>query len=274
MTQTMSITSRAAELYRNGGIEELSRGVRDFASVRADRGRWTVGAALNSSVPIEVDGHQVELKTDTAIEFRRAKTQMHERQVLEDFVVSLRPTDIVWDCGSNVGLYAVFAAEIATESVAIEPVPSNVSALSCNLFRNDLEEESTVIAAALGASEGTVSVPATSRAGENHQLASSGGSAQVPVKCGDDLAAPEPTVLKMDIEGAEAAALEGLGRTLEDVRLAYIEVHEELLADYGRSADDVMGILEENGFETSVLDERRSKNYHIKATDGSIRTPR
>ncbi|ELY95787.1 hypothetical protein C484_02299 [Natrialba taiwanensis DSM 12281] len=198
---------------------------------------------------------------------------MHERQVLEDFIRSLRSDDIVWDCGSNVGLYATFAAEIASESVAIEPAPSNVSALSYNLSQNDLEDESTIIATALGSSEGTVAVPADAKPGENHKLSSSGGSTQVPIKCGDDITGladtSDPTVLTMDIEGAEADALDGLRETLTNVRLAYVEVHEDLLADYGRSADDVMNILEETGFNVSCLNERRSGNYHLKAVANS-----
>lgn len=267
----MNSPSRAVELYRTGGVPELSRGIRDFAVIRAARARWRVGAALNNSVSVEVGDHHIEFKTDSAIEYRRARTQMHERQILEDYVAELRPSDIVWDAGSNVGLYASFAAEIASQSVAIEPVPSNVSALSRNLSRNDLGDDSTIIAAALGSSEGTVSVPTGSKPGENHKLSSSSGSAQVPVKRGDDLIratdTPAPSVLAMDVEGAEADALDGLRETLADVRLAYIEVHEGLLSDYRRSVDDVIEILDETGFEISVFDERRSGNYHLKAVD-------
>ncbi|WP_323174776.1 FkbM family methyltransferase [Natrialba sp. PRR66] len=273
MTKNTGFASRATELYRDGGISELARGIRDFTLIRSGQARWIVGAALNTTVPVEVGEHRINFKTETAIEYRRARTQMHERQVLEDFIRSLRSDDIVWDCGSNVGLYATFAAEIAAESVAIEPAPSNVSALSYNLSQNDLENESTIIATALGSSEGTVAVPADAKPGENHKLSSSSGSTQVPIKCGDDITgladAPDPTVLTMDIEGAEADALDGLRETLTNVRLAYVEVHEDLLADYGRSADDVMNILEETGFNVSCLNERRSGNYHLKAVANS-----
>lgn len=264
--------SRIAELHEDGGVSEVYRGVRDFATIKAEQARWETGAAMNSSLPVVVGEHQIELKTDTAIEFRRARTQMHERDVLEHFTDRLHPSDLVWDVGANVGLYTAFGGVIADETVAIEPVPANVTALSRNLSLNDLEDETTVISAALGSAAAAVTVPADAEPGENHTLIwqnSSTGQVSVPIMRGDDLIssgeAPPPTVLKMDIEGGEAHALDGLEQALDGVRLAYVEVHGKRLKEIGKTSDEVIRTLEDAGFEIENMGGRRNDNYHIVA---------
>ncbi|MFD1562874.1 FkbM family methyltransferase [Haloarchaeobius amylolyticus] len=82
--------------------------------------------------------------------------------------------------------------------------------------------------------------------GENHTLTGGTddpGTTTAPVKRGDNLidsgAVSDPTVLKIDIEAGEADELDGLKSVLQNVRLAYIEVHGQHLTDISRSIDDV-----------------------------------
>lgn len=267
---TVSV-ARACELYSNGGVSELYRGVRDFILTRFRQFRLTLGTTFSREQTVSIQGHEINLKTDTPTEYKRATTLMGERDVLKDFIANIQPNDMVWDIGSNIGLFATFGATIAAETVAVEPVPANIAALRANLEQNGLSEQTTVIEAALGSSPGTVDVPADPSAGENHILTggTDGTTTTAPIKRGDELiesgTVPAPTVLKMDIEGGEADALEGLESALQTVRLAYIEVHGQQLVDIGRSIDDVETALRDAGFDIQPLEGRRDDNYHLKA---------
>ena len=95
--KNMVSLSRVRELYVDGGLSELYRGIRDFVIIRSRRLRSTIGATLSQSKTVLVHGHEINLKTDTPIEYRRATTLMQEQDVLEDFVASIQPDDVVWD---------------------------------------------------------------------------------------------------------------------------------------------------------------------------------
>ncbi|USZ71455.1 FkbM family methyltransferase [Natronosalvus halobius] len=65
---------------------------------------------------------------------------------------------------------------------------------------------------------------------------------------------PSPSIVTMDIEGAELDALYGLEKTLETARpRLYIEVHPELL---GAAETDLLEYLQELGYELSVMNHR------------------
>lgn len=91
------------------------------------------------------------------------------------------------------------------------------------------------------------------------------------IRPGDDVIAEGgqiPTVLKIDVEGAENDVLAGLQTTLRraDCRLVVIEIHEGFLSLFGAHEDDVINRLEGSGFDVSILTRRSPENYHIIAT--------
>jgi len=270
--QIISFMSRIIELYSEGGMFEVWRGIRDFFIVLKKDLPWIIGSMSNEKEEISVNGTGVEIKTDTPVEYQRAKTLMGEQDVLENFTANIRPDDVVWDVGSNVGIFAMFSGKIAKKTVAIEPVPANVDALKENVEINNLSEETIIIEVALGSSAGTIDVPSTSVAGENHTLVDEINETEVitvPIRRADEIVAsgkvPAPTVLKMDIEGAEADALDGFGNLLDQVRLVYIEVHGQRLSNLNRSINDVIELLYSVGLEPEALEGRCDDNYHIKA---------
>jgi hypothetical protein len=61
---------------------------------------------------------------------------------------------------------------------------------------------------------------------------------------------PVPTVVKIDVEGAEVAVLDGLSGTLADgaTRLVYCEIHRDQVADA-----DVVDRLRPHGFEVETV---------------------
>src|SRR5207344_48109 len=74
-------------------------------------------------------------------------------------------------------------------------------------------------------------------------------------------------VLKMDIEGAEAAALRGLERRLGSGRIPQIvlEVHPHHLRDQGSSVIEVVTALRRHGYELWTIDHSPSTSRRVAA---------
>jgi FkbM family methyltransferase len=60
----------------------------------------------------------------------------------------------------------------------------------------------------------------------------------------------EPDVVKIDVEGAECAVVDGMRDLLETrrVRDIFVELHPQLLAEAGRTVEDVEGLITSRGY--------------------------
>mgnify|MGYP000078783382 CR=1 FL=1 len=207
---------------------------------------------------VEIGGASARFRIPTRNEWTDFRT-IDERPVLAHLVSNLRPDDVFYDVGANLGLYACLAADVVTEPVAaFEPHPDNADRLEANADLNGaaVSTHRCALADATGDAELEIALDKVGSAG--HALASdsaSGGDRiAVPKVRGDELVArealPRPTVLKIDVEGAERAVLDGLETSLSrpDCRLVYCETHAERLEERGSSVADVRDALESHGF--------------------------
>src|SRR5438132_2135648 len=89
-----------------------------------------------------VRGHEINLWVESAIERFRAKTyNAKEPETLDWIERYIRPGDVVYDVGANIGLYAMFAAkrlEGRGKVYAFEPEALNHAKLSKNIHLNGL----------------------------------------------------------------------------------------------------------------------------------------
>lgn len=159
----------------------------------------------------------------------------------------VRADDVVWDIGANVGGYALIAAAAgAPRVVAVEPSPANYAALWENVLLNGLEKVITPLPVVLAerTSLALLDVGDT-RAGATHRLGPTGSG--VLGFALDDLLErfelPPPTLLKVDVDGAEADVLAGAVHTLAraDLRSVLIEVETT-------SQEAVLGAMASAGF--------------------------
>ena len=146
----------------------------------------------------------------------------------------VRPGDVVWDVGANIGAYTLIAARLGATAVAVEPDVVNASLVARNATLNGLDHAVTVLPLALGASSGVVALEDGERqAGSTHRVAA------VTVQAGlvlayalDDLlaafAVPSPTLLKVDVDGLEADVMAGASQTLADERLRSVLVEIDI----------------------------------------------
>lgn len=160
---------------------------------------------------------------------------------------------VVFDVGAHVGFYTLLAAVLSGGTgrvVAIEPWPRNISYLRKHLRMNDIGNVEVIEAAAsdvdgeLSFSEGTN--PSTGRLAEAGLLRVASITLDNLV-LGEKL--PGPHLIKMDIEGGEAAALKGARGILRDHRpVIFLATHG---ADVHR---ECRSILETAGYEVRALE--------------------
>ena len=223
---------------------------------------------------IEADGVSVEVRTGTPLEVERADGLMEESEILTDVLDELSGDDVFLDIGANVGIYSLFAARTGASVVSFEPHPLNLQSLRLNIDRNDADV--TVFPAALADTPGSTELfVAEAEAGSGtHTLAPDqvgDESITVDVATGDALLAdgeiPDPTVAKLDVQGAELLVLRGLETTLAEGALdvIYLEIHPNQIEKLGGSVDDLQALLADHGFELNPLVEKEDVTWNVKA---------
>lgn len=142
----------------------------------------------------------------------------------------VRPGDVVYDIGAHVGYYTLVAARAAGPAGhvhAFEPLPLNQRTLQGHLRMNRIDNVSLLTCAVSDAPGVLRFDPA---GGTGRGRLSTRGTLEVPVVRIDDLVEQgllrPPALIKMDIEGAEAAALRGALRTLrEHAPVVFVATH-------------------------------------------------
>lgn len=162
------------------------------------------------------------------------------------------------DVGANIGYYSLLAASQGIPKViSVEASPPIVQMLEASVAANPkLRERITVIPSAVSDKQGELTFY-VNRAEHNYGLGSivrgqkETGAQPVKVPCiqADTLVStqelpPGPLFCKIDIEGAELLALNGMVKVIEQKRPVFIlEIHPEELAEMGQSAGAVLDFL-------------------------------
>lgn len=169
-------------------------------------------------------GSRFDLSPDDYISGEVLRRGYYESEVMEALRSYLGPGAVFWDVGANLGLHAVTAKTLAPETtvVAFEPNRLLAEKIRHNASLNCISV--TVLPVALGARSGeaTLHLVTSGNSGMSTLHPAHGAGydtrVKVPVHRGEDLIArgelPHPTVMKIDVEGAEADVLAGLGAWL------------------------------------------------------------
>lgn len=173
-----------------------------------------------------------------------------ETEVEAAFLACLRSDATVYDIGANVGWFSLLAARRVGPGgrvIAFEPSVENAAVLQANASSNDFSNI-TAIPAAVADRDGWARFAAASSL-QGH-LDPQGGEL-IPVIAVDSWLKttnqPPPDVIKIDVEGAEAAVLLGMTQTLRGSRpTLIIELHG--------TANEVADILDSAGYRYSLID--------------------
>lgn len=218
----------------------------------------------------------------TNIEAEKVLKKDNEKELLETFLHEIRPGDIVLDIGANIGLYTLPSAlkmQGNGSVFAFEPVPIWFKRLRENIDLNGLSSDDLVILYNIGLSNknemcdmiikevqgsGMGSISPNYR---EHLDPDKVISIHVRLVQGDQFVReqgiPPPNLVKIDVEGAELAVLQGLEKSLrhEECRFVLCEVHPRFMSE---SPENVKKILQDYGFHCEISKQRRSE-YHILA---------
>ncbi|HXB65451.1 MAG TPA: FkbM family methyltransferase [Solirubrobacteraceae bacterium] len=189
-----------------------------------------------------------------------------EPQVEDTLLGLLGPGAVFYDIGANVGWYSLLAARAvgaAGRVVAFEPAVANAALLQHNVAANQLSNVTTITAAVTdrggwatflygGSLEGRLSkndneAQAQRRAARKTPKRSS----IVPILALDAWLAeteqPPPSVVKIDVEGAEVGVLRGMAGTLRGAR-------PTLLIELHNTRAEVADVLDELGYEHAPIE--------------------
>ena len=164
--------------------------------------------------------------------------------------------DVVIDAGANIGDFTYKVARKSKIVLAIEPEENNIHYLKMNMggTRN-------VIIVSKGISNETkiTSFKGSGVSGKVREY----GEKTITVDTLDNICEEynlEPTILKMDIEGFESRALEGMAHSLTTIRRVVIEVHDKI------NEIKCENILKENSFNVRYQTKRTIILRTIKNT--------
>ena len=235
-------------------------GSREFADRRLGAGRGELPPVLVRTA----EGFQLMVPpADAAVGAAIAASGRHEPHVTRAFAAELRPGQHVLDIGANIGWFTMLAAArvgVAGRVTAIEPNGGNARLIELGRRANGFENVVILQVAAARAS-GLLALYRTHSNGSTGTIGSDAALLEadtVPAFRLDELLAGAPPVdlIKIDVEGAEAAALEGLDAIIRRDRPPIVSefAPNMMPGGSGRSGAEYLGWLGARGYGFAVIE--------------------
>jgi FkbM family methyltransferase len=210
--------------------------------------------------------HQIEndvcFNINNHIEEFRLKDWGGELEYVSNMISKLKNNDIFLDVGSSVGLISIIASKHLTEGkvISIEPDPENKQKLQENYKINNLMNYS-ILQIAVGDTIDKLLLYTSGSNGYSPSLQKVNGiesTIEVDVNTIDNLLESNlidlPTVVKIDIEGAEFMALKGMEKLLNSIykpRLIFVEIHPEFLPAFNTNVEEIMSYMNNFNYKLS-----------------------
>jgi FkbM family methyltransferase len=177
---------------------------------------------------------------------------LHEQNEMGFVLHAVRPGELFMDIGANVGSYTILAAgAIGARVITVEPLPTTFNRLGANIRYNDLAGRIEAHCCGLSSETGeirfTADLDTMNRVAQPHEAIA---TKTVPVTTTDLLLGGQiPTVIKIDVEGHEAAVLAGGSATLSDpgVQAVLMETNGCGIK-FGVSDDQLIATMTGHGF--------------------------
>ena len=237
--------------------------------------RKTLNFALSNLKPksVTVDGNQMLLDKDDSM--RLSILGVYEPLAVKHFQDSIKPGDTVLDIGAHIGYYTLMAAKRVGSKgkvYAFEPNKDNCALLTQNIKLNGFKNV-VLVSKAVSKSSGKVRFFLSNVSTGMHSLVdidnNSENSIEIEaVSLNDFFGKKIPTVavIKMDIEGGEYTALEGMDRLLKKNK------HMTILTEFSpysiikaeKSPRGFLYLLMSYGFKLYSIDESSKKLIPIK----------
>ncbi len=193
----------------------------------ATAARWVYRAATDGSTPVVIHGHQMVLAPEHTYASPDMTADRYERDTTRLFERLVKPGQLVMDLGAHVGYYTLLSAKLVGPTgrvYAFEPESKNYALLQQNIARNGYQNVTAVNKAVADVS-GARELFLSGLDNGFHSLfqlklrqAPDAQPTVIEAVTLDDflegLGWPRVDLIKMDIEGGELTALEGMQQLL------------------------------------------------------------
>lgn len=228
------------------------------------RGKWRILRSFGRLVdgtPVRTRYPGIRLELRTADRTNQLCILGKHDRTVADAVAQLEAGQCFVDIGANCGLYSVMASQRVGPTglvIAFEPCATTFALLEQNLSLNGARNvlaENKAVAAVPGPA--LLDMTTTGHTGR-FAITEREDQAGTPVQCtridaDDRMSAAigdRPTVIKVDVEGYEVAALQGVTSLLlrPQTYMVVVEVDDANLRRYGESRESLYRLLENYGF--------------------------
>lgn len=232
----------------------------------------------NNILEVSIGGKTAKFHVRTPDELRLAESvsgEWGEKRVIESLISNVKPGDVFYDVGANIGIYTVALANAVGNNgkvIAFDPEKESCERLAENIEINGLHNV-TIVKKALGEKDEESKLYIGETTG-NFSLVNiyenSSNYQKVEIVGGDNFVSaqrlPIPNLIKIDVEGYEYSVLSGLKKTLLDpqCRVICCEVHIGLFPQ-GITEDSVISFIKQLGFKRIETFKRAFSAYHIIA---------
>ncbi|MBB4660971.1 FkbM family methyltransferase [Conexibacter arvalis] len=272
--------AKAAQHVRDGW-SRLGNSVELASIPGAPEPAAAAGGEPLTTVPIEGHG-ELGVPQERLWAFPGGRYYEHSVTHWLERMLAEQPDPVFYDVGSNIGYYPVRFGAAAGRVYAFEPVSRTHATLRANVERNGLAHVEP-LALALSDGDGSAEIDIWSSSGSNtlyrrefgadhpHTLL---GSERIELARLDRLVADgrlqPPQVVKIDVEGAELAALRGGAETIGRHRpLMLIECEADACRDAGYAPGDLYAELRAHGYALFGL-ARDPRDLRPHPLDGSV----
>jgi FkbM family methyltransferase len=204
---------------------------------------WRIFVATDGD-KLAVDPHNLDVYTAIV------RDRGHEPWILRTCLRLIRQGDAFYDIGANAGYFSIGVARRVPDVrvVALEPQPTLARAIAISAALNGLDNV-LVLPAMLGAREGSAKlfVPNHSVHASAVAPSSKARSLACPVTTLADLVGrhllPWPTLVKIDVEGAELEVLKGGNRLLRENPPYLVFESNEHAGRFGYDRSDLLNYI-------------------------------
>ena len=178
-----------------------------------------------------------------------------------ELALELAPADgVVLDLGAHLGTFTLAAAASGRRVIAVEAAPRNVEMLTESARANGLEDAITIVPAAVSNRSGTVRFQQEGAWGQVTDSWWAADVVEVPARTVAeilaDLGVERVDVVKIDVEGSEIAAIEGMAELLAapDAPAVVYESNAHTLRMFDVTPEQLVGALADFGYDSYLVD--------------------